>query len=278
MADKKEGRLYLEVLTGENKGITCWLNPDKPILVGSGEVADLRIDDPEAKAEHAVIKIIKNQVWVENVSSSGTLLNGRNVRDRAIVLVDETIGIGPEVKIVLRSTGEKSREDTSPLLIPLLIAVMIAGSILLAVVTSKPRRSKKKSNVVTAGQWNSAYRRLDTRLKIWVREKRLSRIYADEFTEAWFRDQGGDRKGALQLWKRLYNGLIGLNIAGATPAGRTVASSAAASPKTLYIIMGRDPDRDPDDALMWKGDDASYASAWWWFVNKRIDFWQKENK
>ncbi len=276
MAEKSQGRFYLEVLTGEDKGATCWLNPDSQVTIGRGETSAIQINHPEAKVEHAVVSILKNQVWLENLSSSGTLLNGRIVRERAIVLTDEIIGIGDEIKIALRSTGETKSDESSTLLISLLVLILIGGSVLLAVLTAKQHKKKSSNRPITSKHWNSAYEKLNVRLKIWSNEKRMNVAYYEEFTQAWFRDQGGDNEGALERWQNLYNGVIGLHIPGATPPGKTVASGATNNPRVLYIIMGYDSSINPNNSLEWTGDDSSFASAWWWFINKRIDSLQEK--
>ena len=277
MADKQQGRLYLEVIAGEDKGLTCWLNSDKPILIGTGEMVGLPLNSKEAKAEHAMVSIVKEQIWLENLSSSGTLLNGRVVRERAIILKDEIIGIGDDVKIALRETGARGSTEESSLLIPLLVIVLICGSILLAVITSKPNKKIKRLRPITSAQWNEAYKKINARLLRWVDEDRMNSAYQENFTQAWFRDQGGDEDGAVERWQEMYNGVLGLFIPGATPAGKTIANSAKDNPRALYILMGRVRGIDSDNSLSltWKGDDASFANAWWWFINKRIDSLQK---
>ncbi|MHC4884722.1 MAG: FHA domain-containing protein [Planctomycetota bacterium] len=276
MADNTLDRFYLEVLTGDDKGTTCWVNPEKPLRLGTDGSVDVVVRGAGVKAEHAVVNLVKGRVWVENLSSSGTLLSGRRIRDRAVMVADEVISLGDEIKVALRTTGQKKSEESSPLLIPLLLLIVVFGGILLAVITAKPRSSGRKARPITLRHWQKAHERIHTRLSLWVSQDRMDNLYLEGFTQAWFREQGGDKDGAKKQWRRLYNGLVTLTVPGATRPGTTVASTAELSPDTLYVLMGRDPSRNPDNSLMWKGDDAAYASAWWWFINKRIEALSKK--
>jgi pSer/pThr/pTyr-binding forkhead associated (FHA) protein len=68
------------VLTYNHVESGRWTIADKPLIVGSGETAEIRASDPQVAPEHCRIELMDGQVHITDLGSpGGTLLNGAAV-------------------------------------------------------------------------------------------------------------------------------------------------------------------------------------------------------
>lgn len=273
MAEAKSYRYFLEVNNGTENGLVYYLGDD-PVLIGSGSAVGLRIDAPGVKQEHVLVSLVQNRVWIENLSSSGTLLGGRPISKRTLVVPGEIFAIGDETQITLGVLGAKPKGNPANIIFPVLIGLIVIAGLVFNV--AMLRRNVMSAAPVTQSNWNEAYNRISNHLQLWSEQSRLPRDFADQFSQAWFRERAGDPKGALAQWRVVYNAMTGLSISGVTQPGKTIAGSVEDNPVILHVFMGREWGHDPDLERVWKNLDQGYMNALWWFVVLRIEVLKKK--
>ena len=262
MAENKPVQYYLEVTSGPDKGLTLWLS-NEPVKIGTVDGCGLMLSDPEVGAEHTEIALVRNRVWVENLSAQGTLMGGRVLQNRTIMVVDEVLEVGQDTKVALRSTVKSDKRPIGKYLFPIILALAVLGGLILAITNVKvPVRGAKR---VTHADWERAYGRLQKRMDSWASQGMIEPRVSQAFAHAWFRECSGDQDQALAAWKIMYNAMVGISIEGVTAEGKTMATGAEASPESLKLFMARSMDGDA-----WRNNDKAYADAIWWFVSKRI--------
>lgn len=266
--DEIRQRLYLEAEGASGAKTICYLGQD-PVLIGSGENADLRPDGPGVMPEHALVTLEQQHVWLENLSSAGTYLGNRRVVSRTLITPGETFGMGEGCFITLKQTGKTARSGSANIVFPVLLVLIVLAGI--AVNVSKLRQQARQDRPITEQNWQEAFLRLSRHLRDAQEKGLIDASFVESFSQAWFRERSGDRAGALAAWHTVFNAMTGLSVEGVTPPGCTIATAAGGSPAVLYMFMGRDWQHDPDAESAWKNLDRAYLNALWWFVSMRIE-------
>lgn len=90
---EKHERAYLMVLAGSNVGEMYKL--DKPLILGRGQVADIRVSDEGISRQHARVRPSDDGVEVEDLeSTNGTFVNGARISGRAFLKDGDKIQLG----------------------------------------------------------------------------------------------------------------------------------------------------------------------------------------
>jgi len=262
LAENRPVQYYLEVTTGPDKGLIHWLRGE-PVKIGTVDGCDLVLSDPEVGSEHADVTLVRNRVWVENLSARGALLGGRALQRRTVMVVDEVLDLGEKTKVTLRSTGKSQEKSIANIVFPMILGLAVLGGLVLAITNSKA--PVRRTGKVTHTDWERAYGRLQKRLDSWASQDMIDPEMSRVFAQAWFRECSGDETRALAYWVKMYNAMAGLSIEGVTPDGKTIATGAETSAESLRAFMARSMN---DYAC--ENNDNAFADALWWFVSKRI--------
>ncbi|GHV19386.1 hypothetical protein AGMMS49959_04180 [Planctomycetales bacterium] len=257
-------RYLVEVTAGESVGKFVYLE-DKPVLVGSSPMASLSLTDAGVKAEHALVSREGEQIWLENLSSGGTLLNGRTLTKRAMLVPDDVFTVADGVELVLRSTAEKGGGSGLTWFLVALIFVLLAGVGLAAAIAAAKKTGAGQWRATQ--DWHGAFIQLEARLQQWRQKNIVPLELEQDFREAWFRDCGGDRANALFLWQKVKLELFNGKFPGILAGDETVGVAAFNREASLRGLLADDI-ADVDEIAT--RDDRSYLTALWWFVNQRI--------
>lgn len=96
----------LQIESGDKKGKRVRL-PDRPVIVGRGDSADLRIRSGEISREHCRLTGDGDEILVVDLgSSNGTFANGRPISGETRLAPGDRITFGP---ITLRVMGVKKK-------------------------------------------------------------------------------------------------------------------------------------------------------------------------
>lgn len=101
----------LQIETGANKGKRLRL-PSRPIVVGRGDSADMKINSAEMSREHCRLIADGDHVLVEDLNSSnGTFVNGRPISEQTRMQPGDRVSFGPLTLRVMgvRKTSEKPK-------------------------------------------------------------------------------------------------------------------------------------------------------------------------
>lgn len=94
----------LQIESGDSKGRRLRL-PDRPVTVGRGETADVRIPSSEISREHCRLTAEGDELIVEDLgSSNGTFVNGRPISRATRLKIGDRVTFGP---VTLRLMGVK---------------------------------------------------------------------------------------------------------------------------------------------------------------------------
>ncbi len=89
----KNDRAYLIILSGSNVGEMYKL--DKPLIMGRGQIADIRVTDEGISRQHARVYLSDASVLVEDLgSTNGTFVNGSRVGGRVSLTDGDKIQLG----------------------------------------------------------------------------------------------------------------------------------------------------------------------------------------
>ncbi|MDR0868596.1 MAG: FHA domain-containing protein [Planctomycetota bacterium] len=256
-------RYLVEVTTGKSAGKFVYLE-DKPVLVGSSPMAALSLTDDGVKAEHALVSREGEQIWLENLSSGGTLLNGRTLTKRAMLMPDDVFTVADDVELTLRSTAEKGGGSGLTWFLVALIFVVLAGAGLAAAVAAKKTGGWQRR--AATQDWHGAFMQLETRLHQWRQKNIVPAELEQDFREAWFRDCGGDSANALFLWQKVKLELLNGKFPGILTGNETVGAAAFNREASLRGLLA---DADSVDEIATRND-RSYLTALWWFVDQRL--------
>ena len=116
-------RFTLEVVSGPRKGESVNLDPMTPLTLGADPKAGWVVPGQGAKPLHARLAMEHGTFWLENLSSSGTVVDGLAVMERTPLAIGSVIAFG-ETSLRLTSNTEEQKRS---LVLPLLIIIIILG-------------------------------------------------------------------------------------------------------------------------------------------------------
>ena len=267
MINKQSGNYYIEVLSGESEGKTYNVR-DEDIVIGSSSDSVVVLNDSGVMSEHLVVSQSNKRIMVENRSSSGIVVDGKFINGKVFLKVGSTITVGDNINIRLCSTLVKINSRLVNILFPLIIVLIVFGGF---IVTLKSMNSVSISEkVITSYEWSLAYSRIYKRLYRWEENMQIPDYIVKKFTNAWIRDQSGDKVNALRLWIELYNIMTVVQVQGVT-SGKVISESVDSDKTMLYAMMDRVSMLDPNESLSLADSDKAYLSALWCFVGERIN-------
>ena len=264
----------LEVTSGPNTGEKIALDTLEPFTFGSAPEANWVVPDPAAKPNHARLTMEQGSFWLENLSSSGTLVDGALVMERVPFAVGSTVTFG---KTVLRLRSSAEKQSTS-LVLPLVALIVLLAGAAAVVIPALENQTivRKLARAITRDDWHNIYEALDTQLALWDQRGCLPYNFHRYFRRAWFRDCSGDNKTALRMWQELQMQMATRQFPRLTPKGKTVGMVCSDDDENLYAIM-RHPDGRVNDNSLVTSNDQYFLKILWWFVNLRIKELASEN-
>lgn len=116
----------LQIQTGAHKGKQLKL-PSRPLVIGRGDSADMRIHSGEISREHCRLTADGHNVIVEDLgSSNGTFVNGKPITGSARMTPGDRLTVGPVTFRVMgvRKPAEDDKQSNpdSKLLDPAIVA------------------------------------------------------------------------------------------------------------------------------------------------------------
>lgn len=117
----------MRIETGANKGKQLRL-PNRGLVVGRGETADMRINSAEISREHCRLTAEGSEVVAEDLgSSNGTFVNGRPITEATRMKQGDRVTFGPITLRLLgvrkpKSDEKKPAPDDSKLVDPSVVA------------------------------------------------------------------------------------------------------------------------------------------------------------
>jgi pSer/pThr/pTyr-binding forkhead associated (FHA) protein len=88
---------------------------DRDLIIGRGEAADLRIDDPSLSRVHASLGLENGRVRITDLASSnGTRVNGTPVVGSRVVRLDDHIEVGDITVMLELVTGDAAAAQPRP--------------------------------------------------------------------------------------------------------------------------------------------------------------------
>ena len=79
---------------------------DLAMVIGRDDSADIRVDDRKVSRRHASFRVLEGQAWVEDLGSiNGLRLNGKKIKQRAMVLASDVVQVGSEYGHIIDVPG-----------------------------------------------------------------------------------------------------------------------------------------------------------------------------
>ncbi len=92
----KKQALYLRIIYPESQ-CKCYELQDKPLTIGRGNDADIKLNDDLISRNHCKVSILNDQLIVEDLgSTNGTLIDGKTISCQ-VLKFDERLQVGPYV-------------------------------------------------------------------------------------------------------------------------------------------------------------------------------------
>ena len=94
--------IQLEVV-GAGRGGLRWDLSKGALRIGRAPGNDLILTDDQVSSHHAVVVLVDGQVTLSDLrSTNGTTLNGERRSDAVALVHGDVVGLGPNVKLVVR--------------------------------------------------------------------------------------------------------------------------------------------------------------------------------
>ncbi|MFO0728627.1 MAG: FHA domain-containing protein [Myxococcota bacterium] len=128
------------------------------LVIGRDDSADVRVDDRKVSRRHASFRVIDGQAWVEDLGSiNGLRLNGKKIKQRAMVLATDVMQVGAyEIRVRVEAASGVGTADIVSVMPEATRGMRAAppptgGSTLLLVGQSKPATGRRYP--LQAGTW-----------------------------------------------------------------------------------------------------------------------------
>jgi len=263
-------RYHLLVVTGSESGQVCILDEAEALIVGSADNLRLRVMGDGVKPSHVKITIEHGQVWLENLASTGALVNGRLIMGKTILPKGATFTLGT-TSIQLKSDAPEGKRS---IILPFFIVLFILGGLVVALAASQHNR-EFLAYTASEDDWHRVYSELEAWVKNRVENEKLNANLLELLHGAWIRDRSGDYRTALLLWQEIHKELTIEKIEGVT-GGMSVATFASDNHHLLENILNAEKQqRWVEDNLPLFGASKYYTNVFWWFVNLRIEVLKK---
>ena len=237
-------------------------------MSGSSDDSTLVLTDPGVMSEHFMLSLNNKRIMVENLSSSGVLLEGKYINGKAFLKPGNTLTVGDNINIRFCSIAIGGSSRMANIIFPIIIILIIGVGVAAALRSFNSQ--KYSENGITAEQWSMAYSRIYSRLRQWDENMQIPKVLLVKFTDAWIRDKSGDKENARKLWSELYNVMTIVEVKGVS-SGMPISECVTQDPLMLYAMMNRVSMLDPLESLSVAAEDMAYLDAFWSFVSKRIE-------
>jgi|GEM_PF-1825858 len=86
---------------------------DLAMVIGRDDSADIRVDDRKVSRRHASFRVLEGQAWVEDLGSiNGLRLNGKKIKQRAMVLASDVVQVGSyEIRVRVEAASGVGTAD-----------------------------------------------------------------------------------------------------------------------------------------------------------------------
>ncbi len=259
---------HLTVAYGMEAGKTYEINDGESCMVGRADSAQLQLDDEAVSWEHAVFHCEAGRLYVENLSALGTQLNGQKVSTRTRVNIGDRVELAPNAVVDVQG-DDPSGSSATMLTVALVGFIIVVGGLGLAgTIAYKAFFDKPAATgpIVTQGNWEQAFQRLDRRLTDWVSRGLYPSEDQEILRNAWRAERLKQPKPAHDDYTTIAARLMIQPAPG--KSGKSMTEVASPNNHPLGVIMGIHPNDSPDSDE-WQGDD-TYVSALVWFVRERM--------
>ncbi len=223
----------LKVIKGVESGMDFRASAGETVL-GRSPRAHFRLTHPSVSFEHAVIIRNGDDYYVENLSSTGTLLNNTRIIGRIKLRAKDEIQLGPDTLIRVESTpGSSAPVHKRKLLIYATIALM---AFVLFILVADPFGESTDSF-----HWTTAYNQLLPFAQAEAASGNLPPEIPNLLREAWRSERAGDKKGAGKWYLRLQILLAKTN------EKSQILQASNDYPHALESLANADPKSAPPD-------------------------------
>ncbi|MFT5284751.1 MAG: hypothetical protein ACI8TQ_000908 [Planctomycetota bacterium] len=239
---------------------------DGQCIIGRAPRCQVLLSEPDIAWEHASLQDLSGRLFLQNLSASGTRINGKAISADTRLVSGDEFEITPNCTLVVEERiGKQSRLTLTPPIIGgifVLIAVLMFGAY--KALQTPPRSIPPK----TLAHWNTAVERLTARMVEWEQRGEFPEEGIKIFSDAWRFEMAYNDKVAAERWDILHSVLLTLKLPGSGSNRRSIAESASPNARALDVIMGWDQYTSMSVDPQWRTDEA-FADALTWFVRKR---------
>jgi len=184
----------LKIIDGPDAGASHRLEPGET-LVGRSNEARVRLSSPSVSWEHLVISFSQNSLDAQNLSASGTLINGQRIVGKTKLHDGDKLQLAEGVVLTVDRLDGQTGNLALKWLIVLLIVAMV-GVIALFLMPDEQSSGPTRN-------WDRAYAQLDAWLAGQTGQQHLPAVARELLEDGWRHEKSADYRGATRAFGKL---------------------------------------------------------------------------
>jgi pSer/pThr/pTyr-binding forkhead associated (FHA) protein len=185
----------IKVIEGPDTGAFAQIGPGETV-VGKGTRAALRLSSPSVSVEHLVITQHDENMFVENLSARGTLVNDTKISGKVKVRLRDKIRVSEDTVLRIETEGGDSLL-TQHRKLAIVLAILFAIASIVFVIADPFTKAPPPAD------WDRTQAALGEFISREESLKRYPPKTRDWWDAAWRHDNAGDYRNAVRAWQEL---------------------------------------------------------------------------